>query len=1698
MISCHPTPAQLASIQDLYDTGQMLQAYQAAVKVGPLPHWEGELAEILAGRLCHNLGADQLGGIIHWRAWRKNKTSPDLVAYRAHQLLRTRGGLLTLQFCENYGKVAPTTPPRDVAHLLSIKALSAGNLRDFRMAQRFMDEAMSLLPEDPWLFVIQSSLLEMQDRYEEALAKARHTLTLRPWYRPGVQAVAHLLQVLDRKEEALVFLREANANMENLHVAGQLLMIELEENLLAEAERTLQRYIQLAPLLDKRGKAWAEIQAILINCRRGNLEKAAGIASKRKEPYYQELAARIQANHPSAQRILDVPFVRQHHLTCAPATLAAISSYWQRPARHLDIAEKICYDGTPAQSERNWAITEGWVVREFTVTWESAKALIDRGVPFTLTTSGATMGHLQAVVGYDEIRRSLWIRDPFIYSKVEFFLQSLLEQNAANGPRGMAMVPSDKARLLDNLALSDSTFYDLLLEAESELERHNRAGASIALQRLQELDPTHRLTLTCARAIAAYDANTPAILAAVEGLLKQFPNDPNLNLCRLSCLRDLSRRADRIEVLETLIKKPGTAPVFWQMYAEELRADSRQLPAAKSWVNWALRYAPDANTISSAAHILWQEGKFQEAVRYYRIAACLGEKKEQFARTYFIASQHIRGTEATLEFLKDRWDRFGGTSPEPAMTWVQSLQQAGKIKETREALTQSLKRLPDNGDLKLFAADFYARFAEIQTAKELLQASQSTTSSGKWRRTAARLAEYSAEKAEALGHWRSILIVEPLAHDCLAAVAGLLSEIEGIDSTLKFLEERCIEFPKSCPLLALRAEWLKRSERPELKEALLALLEANPVDDWAWRELALFESGQGDFDAALNAANEALNIDPRNSFSHSTKAAVLLAANKIPQARECLQQALKLNVNNDYAIAEFVRTGPTVADRQAALAIVSDELREQVIFGTALLTYKNVVRGSLNSLEVLSLLEAAHQARPDLWQSWQVLIIQLLEIGRSEEAAAKAIAACEMFPLIAELWLEKGRALGACGKQEEEIAALEKALQITPGYADAAMALSERFLALNEQAKARRTLEKAIANSPTEVRLLGCLARLNWYAGEKLAAIETLKKTTQLEPGYQFSWETIKEWAQQSGDTSLPRECALALTKSRPGEARSWLIFAEMLEDQAPVEQVLNALNKALDLSPQCEAAYDRKARILARLGHINEALACCRPSVFSRVPPALALREAWIEKLRGNLQRAIDLAIKLSTECPEYAPCWQALAEWYGEDQNLNAATNCAIKLCDLAPLSAVPLGYLGDLKEKAGDTAGAAEAYEKAFALDPYYQFAGLKLFQFHIKRKQLESASKVLSALRNCVQPSTVTALEIQLACEQSEKPKALELFSRLCTDPHVTDWDLNDASNWLIRFKLQRKWKKVLFAAAATDSCLPAVARFWVRQQTGAGNWGIHRKFEKLNRAAQIEALTTYSLELAQAIKNAALNEQSLSLYRLRSHAGYIDKFATILRSSTMPWGAAACVLAELGLAKKAVEWMADWKTRTDTQPWMLLNLAEMLRRLGRYHQAHDVVLHLITVGAGQYLSQALSIAAFEEALTGQRESAQLRLSGLADKGRSVYELLAKLLVSLPPQMDRESFKELQYELKLWFRPVKPFKHSPDTREAFVRFEKAILSRGKTFGRWLWFKWFYRGGDWIWLFFLVITFPFLLSGCFAAVWVYIYLKYRSRPL
>ncbi len=1678
-------PAELAKIQALYDAGLCLQAYHAAEAFGPMKRWTAQADRVLAGRLVGNLGAHRLANVLHWLACRSNPRDPDVAAYHGYSLSQRRGPLAALEFLERLGPMRESADADGQMHLLTLHALIASQMRDFSASEQWLKRAEEVAPANPWVATTRSHVFEALDRYPEALEAARKALELRPWYRPGVHAVAHALQLLDRDQEALEFLTEAVRHVENMHVVRQLHILQTQLEVYANAEASLTRFAELAPMMEKAERLWLQRQRVTLDCLKNDHPAALAGAKQIDEPYYRELAQRLQQDGQLRRRRLKVPFVRQHHMTCAPATLSAISRYWQRPAEHLEVAEAICYDGTPAHSERNWAETNGWAVREFRVTWDAAVALLDRGIPFTLTTSSATTGHLQAVVGYDEVQQTLWIRDPFVYVTNEFIAKALFDRQRATGPRGMALVPREQQALFDGLQLPEADLYDQLHRVERALAQHRRADAFEISQKMQADSPGHRLTLGAQRALAAYDGNRPALLQCIEELLKQFPDDGNLNLVKLGCLRDLARREERLQLLAGMCGRRGTDPIFWQQYAQELRSDARQYRAAASWVRWALRYRPcDSALLSAWADLLWDQRDFAAATRYYLLSACLGDKIENYSRSFFAASRHLRETDVALGFLRGRNERLGKNSPEPAITLVESLQALRRTHEAFSILETALARRPEDGRLRLFAADFHGRFSRFETADKLLREARDRCPPVTWHRAAATLAGYQNQKLDALNHWHKVLDLEPLAHDAIRAAALLLAETQGREQALRFLDELCGRFPFSCPLLGLRIQWLVEDGADAVIPHLRRLLEVNPADPWAWRELALKLADKREWTDALAAADEAVRLEPHHSNGYSVRAEIRVRNNQVAPGRADFREALRLEVDNEYALIQFVDSGSTLAERKEALTVVAEELRRQVIFSGALSAYQTAARGLLTPQEVLELLREAQRLRPDLWQAWSVLIHQLIETGNYDDARQLIRQACERFPLLPRLWVDLARVEQARLDATSEIAALEKALELSPGYAQASRQLAAIYERQEDLAKARAVLEAAIGANPLETLNHGCLANVLWKQGERDAAIERVQRALRLSPGYDWGWTALREWGAQTGKPALAADTARDLTRLRAGEARSWLQLANCLSPESQAEELFAALDRAVALNPRCENAFDQRARALARLGRFEEALAQCAPPAFAPLPPRLLLRAAWIEAQRGNVGRAIDRAQSALKEHPDYYAGWQLLADWHVHTQNLDQAVVAAQKMSDLAPLQPVPLGYLGDLKSRLRDTKGARAAFERAFALDPDYEYAGYKLFHLQLGAREFDLAEQTLKILQRRGQQHQILTASIELAGARGELSRTPSLFGALCASEKVEPWCLETAAKILDRQNHPRQVDELVNARLSAAQCAPAVAEFWVDRELARGRWGLHKRLAALKDRGELgrRAVLRYLDHMGEAFNIARRKRDVTTPLKLRYHLHrLLRKHRSWLAGDIDGWGKVGFVLTCIGRPQSVIDWLSDWRTKPNAESWMLYNLVIMLQHKGRYDECREIIRHAVALRHGGDLYEAFRLwAAFEEALGGNFSQAEAHLATLPSRQIKAYHVplraMTQILIDVgkqSPGTEKQLFNFVRDKLCAAFEKTVPYQATRYVRDGYHRFLRVVARDSTRLRFWGW--WYYRRSNWLAVLMLILLAP-----------------------
>lgn len=1533
-----PPPDQLQPIQDFYDRGMMLRAHAAAESVGSLRQWRGAEGRVLAGRLAMNLGAPHLGRVLHLLAWREHPHDPAAQYYYARAIFDRRGPLPAWEFLQKHGDLAGATPTQR-ADWLSLYAQIAGFLRDFQTAEQWLARAEAADPNHAWVLMERSDLLERQDRYEEALAVARDVLVRRPWYRPAVQQASSLLQLLDRDRDALDLLRQAAANIESAPVVMQLAALETELHLYDDAGKSWERSVELSPLMEKGMAKWLAGRRSDVAYYSGDFDRAAALAKEAGNPFHEKIAEKLLETKGHGRRVvLPVGFVRQHHMTCAPATLSALSRFWSIQADHLALAEAICYDGTPAHSERNWAEMNGFVAREFTVDWNSVNALIDAKIPFTFTTTHATSSHLQAVIGYDSLRGTLLIRDPFQRYSGEFIGDATFEKFRSTGPRGMALLPRDRVAQLDAIALPDQALYDRLYDVQQALVAHDRARAAAACEKMVESSPDHRLTLWARRSLSSYDSDVSQSLILIDKLLELFPTDPNLRLGRLSCLRVVGRREDRLAYLEAICQEKGVDPIFWEQYARELKDDARDIPRASRLLRRALRYRRrEASIYHALGNLRWEQRRFDEALQLYRFAACIDDKDEGLARTWFIASRHLKQTDAVLAQMRDRFRRFGRRSSQPARTLFWAYEQINLPDEGYGVLDEALKLRPEDGELLAFAASSHARHGMLDRAAELLAAAKGKAREMTWLRTAAGIANIRGEPREALQLWRQIVAVEPLALDAHRYIALLLAETEGRAASIAHLREFAGRFEHNYEIQKLLIEWLREEGPAAVEPAVRKLMEIHSADAWARRELVGPLLSLGRFDEAAAEAEEALRLDPANPSSHYFHGLVLARAGRVQEARSAFRQAISLSADADYAISQLMVTCDTVAERKAELAFVEQELVSQTIFGDGLLAYRNHARDTLDADELLASLREALAARPDLWHAWSALIRQLADVGQTQEAHELALKATARFPLLPRLWLDLAAVCRVRSDRDGEINALNEALEINPAWGEAVRQLAEVYDRAGETKRSCELLEQATVRSPLDSNTHGALASMLWKVDRREEALERAGRAVRQDPGLQWIWNLIRGWAAALKKPTYAIDLARELTVSRAGEARSWLVLAGMLAQKEQIEERLAALDKAVALNPRLLEAHDQRAWVLSNAGRYHEALAACRPPAWGEAPPSrLRGRAAWITAEKGDIPGAIAAMQALVEEEPHYYWAWTQLANWHRENHDYNKYRSTAGTLVDQWPLDAVSRGYLGQALRLTKDRAGAKAAFSESLRLDPDYEFGATSLFDMAIDDNEVAEATRAFGFIKRHARDASALARECRLAATRRDHPAALELFDQLCRHEHVDRETLDWAIKPLAPVVGEGKVNRILHAlATAPKTSRTPVARVLVDRLTKGKHW---RQASDL-----VEELMPRGGDLAHGVAQAWLGALGSHLNGAPLN-GFLRKHGRFLREDDTDWGTAGYALHCVHRHAEVIDWMADWRDRKGIAPWMLVNLAESYRAMKRDDDAHAVHIY----------------------------------------------------------------------------------------------------------------------------------------------------------
>ena len=1504
----------------------MLDAWELAAGTGiALEKWPRGNERRLAAMLASSLGANRLSLTLDYLNWRTDRNDPEFFLYGLFSRIRFTPEIKLIPEIADFLTANPSLMPGKRADLLAFQGYLLAGFRDFGPAFDCIAQALDLAPEESWIHVQHAAVLEIADRYEESLEAADRAIALSPQYRAAVLQRTAILVHLGRDEEAIVMLEEADRKSQNPAFAGRLQAFHSEREDHEKGLESLARFEERSPLADKSLREWIAGRRADFLYAAGDIDGYLDWADRAGKGFQRIVAERLRAHGARAKsRVrLRVPFIRQHNMTCAPATLAALSSYWGKNHDHLAIADAICHEGTPWHMERKWAEENGFVAREFRVDDKSSRELLDRGIPFTLTTQAATSAHLQACIGYDARSGILILRDPTHRHFGEVILSGLIDEHPFAGPRGMVIIPREQSGKLNGLRLPDEAAYDAFHELLIALDSNDRLKIEGARTLLRTVAPGHPLVLEGDERYAIWKGDWVAQLAAINASLEIAPEHQGSLLQKAGALRRLGRWHELRAFLREQASKANSDPVFTSELGELLMEDARHLAEAERHLWKAIRRSRrEARVFESMGRCLSTQNRHAEAARFRRVSASLAAGFEPYSRGYFDACRALRKSDDGLDFLRERVTRMGKKSAGPWLTLAEALNAIERPDEASQVLSEAVAARPDDGDLKLSAGELMAGWGGThrETGLAWIAESRGKVPELQWLSSTARTSAFLGDQATAIRSWRALLREQPQSTAAWRGLARNVAERDGEDEAIRLLDEATAKFPDDASLWTLKAEWLANTKRGPL-EALDRAMELNPDDNWVIRERAIRRLHSGDKEGAEADARHAVLLNPWSPQAFWTLGSVLEDGGKTAEAAAAFRESIRIGVDFTPSSWRLVNIAADRAEKLEAIAFIEAEMHRQVSNGEILLAYQAIAWNLIDPPELLGRLQNFSAERPDLWQTWAARVEQALHMRFDEGALLAAEELTTRFPLLPRGWLDLGRVHKAAGRLGEEEKAVARACEISPGWDEGARAHAAVLERLGRHGEAIDVLRRACRLDPLNGPNYGELADALRRSGRKEEAHETLAEAMRLAPFYGWAWVTSASWAAVDG-TEEKVAALLREAEEKHGHHRRWHgIAIEAWGSLGNREEVFASIRRGLELSPADPSLRDSLALHFARENEFAKALEACQPVGNESVAPVnLRGRHAWILMHSGQpLKGVAEMKALVETE-PDYAWGFQELADWHyrrGESKELR---DLCTRWLRASPTDSRVLGYLGMAELALDNHAAAKSAFSRAHANDPENVHTARQLMDLQMKDREYDEAEVTLARLRHYASGPYITCDSIELALKRKDVPKAIELSETLLADPGADEAVFGVVAELFGSNGARSKWNNFLAERMQTSTwpapgSLVAFLRTFPESKVST----IERKWikrEPEGSPARIAAWA-YLMETAADRKNTGM------LRKMR------DRNGAELRADARLWRTLGQSFLEANANKDGVDWFSGWKERTgDMDAASYLNLAAL--------------------------------------------------------------------------------------------------------------------------------------------------------------------------
>jgi tetratricopeptide (TPR) repeat protein len=1415
--------------------------------------------------------------------------------------------------------------------------------RDFFKAERAWKRAAEAGLEPSRVIADQLALLQTQDRHQDALALAEQEL---PRY-PDSPRIAHfhawLLFQLNREDEAMAAFAAANDRFEmsNLQVAWASALADCNRE--REALQVFQRTLAEFPHLCPRDRRYIHLRVAQIAARLGELDLAREHAHHSGSQAAKMLKVLEQPERVAKR--LELPFQIQAHLTCAPASAASILGYFEQAIDHTEIAAQITYDGTRDTDLIEWLRGAGFVVRTFNLEAGTAKQLIDRGLPFSISLRFVTSGHRTTVIGYDQMLGRIIMLDPGSRYLREIDEDDFIKWQNARGGRALLIMPPDVAEQHVDLVLPDEERQKTSLQYAEACEHNN-------LDKLNELDklvnawPEDPMRWEClsARAWSTDDLGLRLEVSRVS--VEHQPKDGYVALRHASSLQAASQHEEYRRFVASWAKYLDCPYALLVMHANLLAGQPDGRPGAwREYLRASRRADVTEVPFRELSEFVWRDPETRAlALGFARIGACLNLTDEAAALRYAHLCVEANAREEGLRFLTERTERFAGKSNYPLVSLAAFHDDLADRKQAIELL-QHAKQTDPRSQAWLIQEHFRhlmgaGRFDEAET---LMEAEAPRLRSKLTASLGCQLARARGDFPAAIAAVEALVAEHPTSGSHWEALFELVRAQEGRLALLSLL--RATLSDRSLPSEAVIEVWSSAHAVHEYSLAHQAIERAEELLDdvnmvRSFRSRTL--SAEGRTEEALQAAERLVQDAPFQLSGWVDLAACQFELGRLDDARASLRRRLELGSPFPFLYDRLLQTAQSSEETQALL----DEMQ-------ALLLASDPAAGDVRVVARLSL-----QHRPleqvDAWLAQlaeafplnrPVLLARvetLAEAGRAKQAEAVARLAFEEDPDDWRMGMAFADQLQSMGQTEAHLGLVRRLMDQCPHVASIANHLGLTLAEQRKFAEAEQVFQSATRRFPGTASVFGCYASLLWDMGRADDAFTTIARACDLDSSYSWGWHTWIRWLSRRQRQNEMLEVAREHAALRPTDADACRVLATACAEADLDAEGQAALERAAQLEPGELGHTSALANWHQQRGRFEAAklvLRHARERIGNH--PRFAVAEGEILRVEGKKKQARELLRTALESSPDDVPSWNQYASWLSEDR-------CVDELVTLVKQVPEALRFEDWLPRMAARALEAMDRdvealrmFERAYALDPSDESLRAELLGSRRHAEDKEGVRRMLADGFDSQTASENFLFEFA-ACSiwvgDAAVDQAVQALLRIEECSHSTWHRLSQ----LIEDKPLRK--RVLAAARATsrskDASL-AVCRNAVMMHTEFGFESKQRRaVHKAQQELQTEFVTRFSThpEFAQALSEfAGLPRGSSS----KPMCSWLHSLVDAPIANSDLWGSLGYFFAPIDPEHVARLMLQDFE-RVDARPWMLSHLADALVSLRRDEEAELVL------------------------------------------------------------------------------------------------------------------------------------------------------------